>query len=267
MQLPLWPVWPIVIASASAAAAVAVGFIRERRYPHSRKREVYFRALLVVMVFTLTLISGIWGKQIDERSVIIAQTPGAISMQDEPHTWGPPREIFTMEEPAYSPTLNSITNHPSHGDERNFVQVRQLGAEGQKFANRAEICPGDTAEFYIFVANDAAARLGESGTIRGLRLNGMAAQSSSETTTTMLLSATNAGSVWSSVEISCAGRSVDMRFLKGTLLAHFDKNQSARVVDGNPFAAAVPIGRDRDDGTIPCVDGWFGYLKFQAEIF
>ena len=41
--------------------------------------------------------------------------------------WGPERETYTWEHPADKVTINSITDNPTLGDERNFVRVREYG--------------------------------------------------------------------------------------------------------------------------------------------
>ena len=39
--------------------------------------------------------------------------------------WSPARSTFTTDKPATYVTFNSITNNPAHGDERNFMQIRE----------------------------------------------------------------------------------------------------------------------------------------------
>ncbi len=49
--------------------------------------------------------------------------------QDMPlvkNDWGPNREMFTMDKPATYPSINSIVNNPSIGDERKFLRIGEI---------------------------------------------------------------------------------------------------------------------------------------------
>lgn len=60
-----------------------------------------------------------------------------------------------MEHPADHVVFNSITDNPVHGDERNFVQVRNLTDNG-KFGENVTLTPGKEYEVYVFYHNNAA---------------------------------------------------------------------------------------------------------------
>lgn len=72
--------------------------------------------------------------------------------------WGPDRPTYTMANPAQHVTFNSITDNPAVGDERNFVQVRNVTDNG-KFVENVTLTPGKEYEVYIFYHNNAATRL------------------------------------------------------------------------------------------------------------
>ena len=80
------------------------------------------------------------------------------------HAGGPTRDTYTMEKPADHVTFNSITDNPVLGDERNFVRVAEVGANG-KFADEIKIVPGKEYEVYIGYHNNAASSL--NGTAAG----------------------------------------------------------------------------------------------------
>ncbi len=86
-------------------------------------------------------------------AVGVVLTASIISLSSA-FAWGPERQTYTMEVPATAPTMNSITNNPMIGDERNFVRVREAGAGD--FIDTAEVEPGKTYEVYIFYHNNAA---------------------------------------------------------------------------------------------------------------
>lgn len=175
-----------------------------------------------------------------------------------------------MAKPARGPILNSIVDNPQHGDERNFVQVRNV--RGGTFGESAEACPGEVTELYVYIANDVASHLLEEGTIRGLRLRLLAGEHSTRTSVTAVLSASNTDSVWDSASVSCAGRPVSLRMLEGT--AQVVNADDGYNFLGNPFKEEVPLGKSRQDGEFSegkstnsdGVGGWSAYLLVQVEV-
>ena len=75
---------------------------------------------------------------------------------------GPTRDTYTMKKPADHVTFNSITDNPTLGDERNFVRVAEVGANGT-FSDEVKIVPGKEYEVYIGYHNNAASNLNASG--------------------------------------------------------------------------------------------------------
>ena len=61
-------------------------------------------------------------------SAIVAMVAAAIIVPAALFAWGPSRQTFTTAQPADYITFNSIVDNPAHGDERNFVQVREASA-------------------------------------------------------------------------------------------------------------------------------------------
>ncbi|WEV52242.1 hypothetical protein [Bifidobacterium sp. ESL0704] len=72
--------------------------------------------------------------------------------------WGPMRETFTMEHPAPYPTLDSITDNPGWGDERNFLRVRE-DRKSASWSDVAEIRKGKTYAIRAYVRNASADNL------------------------------------------------------------------------------------------------------------
>ena len=70
--------------------------------------------------------------------------------------WGPSdRQIFTWSQRPKFITLNSISDNPRIGDERNFVRVRELNKKETKYSDKVELVPGGTYEVAIWFHNDA----------------------------------------------------------------------------------------------------------------
>lgn len=88
----------------------------------------------------------------------IASCFAGLMFSSSAFAYGPERQTFTMEEPADYVTFNSITNNNVLGDERNFVRVAEVGANGE-FSDEVKIVPGKEYEIYIGYHNNAKSRL------------------------------------------------------------------------------------------------------------
>ncbi|MFZ1258467.1 MAG: hypothetical protein WAQ25_03280 [Candidatus Saccharimonas sp.] len=70
--------------------------------------------------------------------------------------WGPASRVtFTMAHPATYVTFNSITDNPKHGDERNFVQIRNY-TDNTTFGENVSLVPGKEYEVYVYYHNNAS---------------------------------------------------------------------------------------------------------------
>lgn len=95
-----------------------------------------------------------------KRSGIIATLVAAVAVPAMLVAWGPSRPTFTMANPASYVTFNSITDNPKHGDERNFVQIRDYTSNGQ-FGENVDLVPGNEYEVYVFYHNNASSDLND----------------------------------------------------------------------------------------------------------
>lgn len=75
--------------------------------------------------------------------------------------YGPERPTFTGEKPADYVTFNSMTNNPHHGDERNFVLIREAGKGS--YTDAIKLQPGKEYEVYSYFHNNAKDSLNASG--------------------------------------------------------------------------------------------------------
>jgi len=62
-------------------------------------------------------------------SALIAIVAAVLIIPATLFAWGPSRQYFTTAQPADYVTFNSIIDNPSHGDERNFSQVRDAASK------------------------------------------------------------------------------------------------------------------------------------------
>ncbi|MCR5155874.1 MAG: MBL fold metallo-hydrolase [Butyrivibrio sp.] len=79
--------------------------------------------------------------------------------------WGPKdRQTFTWTRRAKFVTINSITDNPRIGDERNFVRIRDLNKKDMKLCDKVELEPGGLYEVAVWFFNDADPNSPESST-------------------------------------------------------------------------------------------------------
>jgi uncharacterized repeat protein (TIGR01451 family) len=89
-------------------------------------------------------------------AVAVVAVPAAL------FAWGPASRVtFTMEKPADYVTFNSITNNNSYGDERNFVQVRNV-TDHTAYTDNATLIPGKEYEVRAYYHNNASTSLNDS---------------------------------------------------------------------------------------------------------
>ena len=170
--------------------------------------------------------------------------------------WGPARETYTMKHPATYAVLNSITDNPKHGDERNFVQVRSLMSDGVLFGERAVACPGDLVEVYFLVSNDASDDLaGPAATVHGLNAQLVTGYGNGNTASVgVVLSAKNATSVWDGADVGCSNVPIQLTYVPGSarLVSNFTPADGALLSDADFIGRGLqPVGTKGATGELP----------------
>lgn len=187
----------------------------------------------------------------DVSSTPMTATAPAKPAADNPYTggWGPDRETFTTQVPASYAVLNSITNNPVHGDERNFVQIRHVQDSNEKYDDIIRATAGDELVVYVYIANDCADNFASSPPSA---LHGLTAQLINDATGTDLafsvtLAAKNASAVWDGASVITTAPS-HLAFVAGSAFMHTAFDGFAPNSTG--FDAGVPmlLGQKRQDG-------------------
>jgi len=261
---------------AAAIVAEIVAHLSERLRPQLRQVRVAYLIVGLLGFAAVAIWAGRAGTPAEAVPVVgPAPPPGISDVVPSPALgggWGPDRATYTMAHPAGGPVLNSITDNSAYGDERNFVQVRNL-TKGGKFAEKADVCRGEHAEWFVLIANDASSSLGDKGTVRDLTMRALAGDKGTRTPVTVELQSSNAGRVWDSASVSCGDRAVTLRFLPGTARVISNASSAAGwFLDGDPFQGPLTAGAERPDGLFPAdklsngKDGWVGYVVFQTAV-
>lgn len=184
--------------------------------------------------------------------------------------WGPDRDTFTISVPAAYAVLNSITDNPAYGDERNFTRIRKVGDPAATFSDDLAACSGTAIEVYLFFDNNAADNLASSAaTIHGLTVTvATPAKAGHRTGLQTVLNAKNARSVWDGAQVRCDSEEVQLTYIPGTarLYSHFA--QGVPLNDEGFTGGHGLIGSLGADGELPVgsKDGKYlgsGYVLFQ----
>lgn len=181
--------------------------------------------------------------------------------------WGPERPTYTMESPADHVTFNSITNNATIGDERNFVHVKEVGAE--KYSDTVEVEPGKEYVVYITYHNDAASNLNASGVgvATGVRVR---SQFPTEVTPekrgqiSAVISATNANptEVWDEAFMTTKYNQVLLQYKEGSAKIHNGWGANGSVLPESMFESGTYLGMDELDGVLLGCAEYGGYITY-----
>ncbi|MDR6639426.1 hypothetical protein J2Y68_003087 [Paenarthrobacter nitroguajacolicus] len=190
--------------------------------------------------------------------------------------WGPSRKLYTIESPAQYAVLNSITNNPNYGDERDFFTVipnSDLKVAGHSFKNAVKVAPGDLLTFRVFYENSAADNFDASSPswIQGATaLLSYETKPSLSATIVMTLKADNSASIWDGVALH-SERLFKLSYEAGSSRLYNNANSSRTGgyllnFDQLRSASGMKIGYQALDGTIRPGYKYAGYIYFDMRI-
>lgn len=191
---------------------------------------------------------------------------------DNTRGWGPERKTFLHESPAPYPALNSVTNNPVHGDERNFVQCKEKD-KGNEFYADSLVAHDDTVyRCYAWFSNAAAPDLDER-VVDGRILSNPAAYLHNtrfravvprevryNQSISGILTADNSMTVWSSCTFTSPHK-IQFGYVRGSSemhaegtpdggLAMMEKYEEGVMVNGIRSPTGAPLGFDKQDGFV-----------------
>jgi uncharacterized repeat protein (TIGR01451 family) len=207
-------------------------------------------------------------------SAVVAMIAAAVIIPAALFAWGPDRATYTTEHPADHVVFNSITNNPSHGDERNFVQVRESTASNTTYVDSISLSAGKEYVIYMYYHNNAASNLNASGvgiahdaTVRA-EVPAIVPNGSNGTKAVGYVSASNAApqTVWDDVSFqNTTGGDIALRMVPGSATIHnFGKTNGATLGD-SIVTSGTKIGFDALDGTVPGCNEFAGYVTFRVK--
>ena len=181
------------------------------------------------------------------------------------NAWGPSRTTFTIEKPADYVVFNSITNNPAHGDERNFVQIKEAGASNATYADKLDIVAGKTYTVYVYYHNNAAANYNLVAT--NTRMNTQlpsSVKANTETSISAKIMADNANpkTVWDEAKVTST-ENVALKYVSNSATIHSKGVVNGQKLNSNEFlTSGALIGYNALDGKVQGCHQFAGYVTY-----
>lgn len=187
--------------------------------------------------------------------------------------WGPDRPTYTMANPAQHVTFNSITDNPAVGDERNFVQVRNVTDNG-KFAENVTLAPGKEYEVYIFYHNNAATRLNSAeynyagiakdAFVRTDLPSSVAAGANARINGYVGASNASPQTVWDEAYAkNDTNGAMALRIVPGSAFITSNGAVNGKKLPDTLYTTGTPLGYSALDGKLPGCSEFSGYVKYR----
>jgi len=207
-------------------------------------------------------------------SLAVAIVAAAIIVPAATFAWGPDRETFTIEHPASYPTFNSITNNPSHGDERNFVLVKEAGASDATYTDDQTLTPGKEYTFYVYYHNNAASNLNASGVgiahdvVMKAEIPALVKAKTNDTKAVGYINASNTTpkSVWDHVNLdNTTTGDIALRMVPSSAKIHNFGATNGRTLSDTIVSTGVKLGFDDLNGDLKGCNEFAGYVTFNLK--
>jgi uncharacterized repeat protein (TIGR01451 family)/LPXTG-motif cell wall-anchored protein len=211
-------------------------------------------------------------KRAPKTAASISMVLAAVIVPAAIFAWGPDRPTYTMDSPADHVTFNSITNNPAHGDEQNFVQIKDVTAS-TRFVENVDLVPGHEYEVYSFYHNNAATNLNASG--RGvannaqMRIQMPATVKNNETVNvTGVISASNAQpqQVWDEAYGKAVSGDVVLRYVQDSATIHNNGATNGQKLPDTLLTTGTNLGFDTLNGVLPGCNEFSGYVTFRFKV-
>ncbi|GFG66973.1 hypothetical protein MKUB_44630 [Mycobacterium kubicae] len=168
-----------------------------------------------------------------------------------------------MQTPSEYVTLNSITDNPDMGDERNFFRFKAADDPNAYFSNRIRIAPDHRYTAEVFFENSASPGLASAIDTRVQVLLPSTVKGSAAGSAFVRASNASPPAVWQSSILTLPGPddAVAIRFVPGTAILHSQGKSNGRQIDIGELVSdsGALVGCDELDGVVPSesrCEGW-----------
>lgn len=214
-------------------------------------------------------------KRSPKRVAAITVVAAAVLVPAALFAWGPDRPTYTIEQPADHVVFNSITNNPAHGDERNFVQIKEASASNSTYAEEVALQPGKEYEVFVYFHNNASSTLNDAAhQYKGIALNTKmrvqmpaSVQAGEKARFTGIVSADNANpqQVWDEAYGSSSS-AVALRYVQNSAVIHSFGAVNGKTLPDSLVSTGTPLGYNALDGKVPGCNEFSGYVTFRFKV-
>jgi uncharacterized repeat protein (TIGR01451 family)/LPXTG-motif cell wall-anchored protein len=214
-------------------------------------------------------------KRAPKRAASLAIVAAAILVPAALFAWGPDRPTFTMASPAPYVTFNSITDNNRHGDERNFVQIKEASASNTTYGENVTLQPGKEYEVFVLYHNNAASNLNDAAhDFKGVAKDAFmrvqmpaSVKAGQEARITGFVGASNANptQVWDEAYGQAAG-DYDLSYVADSATIYSNGAINGKKLPSSLYTTGTPIGFDQLDGKLPGCTEFSGYVTFRFKV-
>lgn len=203
----------------------------------------------------------------------LAIAVAVVAVSAATYAWGPDRPTFTEQTPANYVTFNSITNNSAHGDERNFVQIREVGKSN--WGEEVKLTPGKEYEVYNYFHNNAASNLNDKahnykGIAKDVKMRTqmpVSVKAGEKGRITSFITASNATpkEVWDEAYVT-ADSTMQLSYIYGSAKVTSNGKVNGKTLDNSLYTTGAPLGYDALDGTLPGCNEFAGYVTYRFKV-
>lgn len=185
---------------------------------------------------------------------------------------GPVRQTYTSANPADHVVFNSITDNPEHGDERNFVLIREAGVG--TYVDEIALQVGKEYEVYSYFHNNAKSSLNLGAGTGIARNTRMSAQLPSElkpgekgiVSTSITASNANPQKVWDEAYVT-TNTEVALRYVQSSARIHSGGAVNNEILSSSLFTSTGTfLGYSDLDGILPGCADYAGYVIYRVKV-
>lgn len=206
------------------------------------------------------------GSEPDPEDEPTATTTSAATL--ERAGWGPARDVASVENRPASAMLNSVIDHPTYGDERNFMRIAASDAENRSFTDSVVVTPGGRYTVLVAIHNGAREG-GESAEDVRLRLQ-FPARATGSARGDALVTASNLdpAEIWDGVTLIAEdpGAGFAIRYVPSSAVLHTEGEADGMALSEEIFGDGVLLGCDALDGLLPAGERCEAYVTLEIHI-
>jgi uncharacterized repeat protein (TIGR01451 family)/LPXTG-motif cell wall-anchored protein len=214
-------------------------------------------------------------KRMPKRSALLGAALVSVIVPAALFAWGPDRPTFTYAHPAPYVTFNSITDNPSQGDERNFVQIKESGAANSTYGENVNLQAGKDYDVFVYYHNNAASNLNDAAhNYKGIAKDAAmrvqmpaSVKAGDKARITAFVGASNANpaQVWDEAYGTASSNFV-LRYVPGSAKVHSNGAVNGKTMPDSLYTTGAPLGYDKLDGNLPGCNQYAGYVIFKVHV-